>query len=206
MKEVKEANPKQILVRIAEQLKKGQEELDALAVQFSLGKAEVKDKFEEAKKQMRNSILDFKEVLADRKDNWVTRVKDKLDDLDEMLDKGKAETKAKFAEQKKSITERLNQLRNEVRENPEAENLANHFTAATEKMKLQLALLEKKIGEEKKELTEEFKEEMGKARTKIDSIVARTKEMKEDVDLKLEHFSEEIQLSYDHLKKAIKAL
>ncbi len=206
MKEVKEANPKQILVRIAEQLKKGQEELDALAVQFSLGKAEVKDKFEEAKKQMRDSILDFKEVLADRKDNWVTRVKDKLDDLDEMLDKGKAETKAKFAEQKKSITERLNQLRNEVRENPEAENLANHFTAATEKMKLKLALLEKKIGEEKKELTEEFKEEMGKARTKIDSIVARTKEMKEDVDLKLEHFSEEIQLSYDHLKKAIKAL
>jgi hypothetical protein len=206
MEKVKQENPKQILVRIADQLKKGQEELDALAVQFSLGKAEVKDKFEEVKKQMRNSILDYKEVLADRKENWVTRVKDKLDDLDQLLDKGKAETKVKFEEQKKNITEKLNQLKNEVRQNPEAENLVNHFTAAAEKMKLQLALLEKKIGEEKKELTEEFKEEMGKARTKIDSIIARTKEMKEDVDLKLDHFTDEIQLSYEHLKKAIKAL
>ncbi len=60
MKNTETTNQKPILVKIADQLLKDQQELDSLAVQLSLGKAEAKDKFEEVKKQIRKSIQEFK--------------------------------------------------------------------------------------------------------------------------------------------------
>jgi hypothetical protein len=209
MKNEVTTNQKSILVKIADQLLKDQQELDSLAVQFSLGKAEAKDKFEEAKMQMKKSVQEFKKFLSSEqkqiKDS-ANSVKVKLNDLEDYLAIGKAETKEMFKEQKKNIQKGVKDVMDEIKKTPELVKLANYFTAASEKINLQMELFEKKIEAEKKELTKEFKGEMTNARNKIDSIIAKTKEKKDDFDLKLVNFSNEIHLVYDHIKKAIQAL
>jgi len=178
-------------------------------VQISLGKAEVKDKFEEAKKQMKKSVQEFKgDLSSERKQtaDWGDSIKVKLNELDDQLAKGRAETKLIFEEQKKNILKGIEDLKADIKKNPEAVKLASYFTAASEKIKLKLELFEKKMGVGKTELTKEFKDEMNNAREKINSIIAKTKDKKDDIDLKMEKFSDEIHIAYNHLKKAVKAL
>ena len=61
----KKSTPKPLLSRIAEQLVKDQQELDHLAVQLSLGKVEIKDKFEALKQKLKASVHEFKVDLKD---------------------------------------------------------------------------------------------------------------------------------------------
>lgn len=209
METTDKTNERPILKRIAEQLLKDQQELDELAVQFALGKAEVMDKFEETKKFLRKSVLEYKEILSsDFKQNkeWAGFLKLKLDDLEEQLAKGKTESKEMFEQQKQAILKSIVDLKNEVKKNPEAHKVSDYFIAAYEKAELQLALFEKKIGDTKKELTKEFKDEMHTAGVKINSILDRLKDKRDDVDEKMENFKDEIRLSYSHLKKAIRSL
>ena len=209
MEEVKIRTRKPILVKIADQLLKDQQELDLLAAQISAGKAEVKDKFEEAKEQMKKSVEEFRETLSsERKQTmeWANAVRNKLNELEEQLTKGKAESKLMFEKQRKNILAGIETIKNELRKNTGAPKSSNYFIAAAEKIKLQMELFEKKIGAQKSELTKGFKDEMNNAREKINSLIAGIKEKKDDVDVKLGHVNDEIQLSYKHLKKAIRAL
>lgn len=202
-------NQKPILVKIAEQLLNDQRELDSLAVQLSLGKAEAKDKFEEAKKQMKKSVQEFKETLSSeykQSKDWVNSIDIKLSNLEDYLAETKAETKEIFEKQKKNILKGIDDVKNEIKKNPEVIKFANYYTAASEKIKLQMELFEKKMEAKTTELTKEFKDEMNNAKEKLTSIIAKINEKKDDIDLKLESFSDEIHLSYNHLKKAIQAL
>lgn len=210
MEEEKSKKPKKpFLVRIADRLVKDQQELDELAVQLALGKAEVKDKFEEAKKKMNKRVQKLSTKLsseAKQDKEWVNSLKVKLAKLAGHLGKGKVETHPMLQEQKKNIIQGIDDINEEIQKSRKASKLSRSFTPASEKIKLQMDLFEKKLGEEKKELTKEFHEEMGKAKEKFNSIATRIKEKKDDVDLKLDHFSDEIHESYEHLKKAIRSL
>lgn len=209
MEEIKIKTRKPILVKIADQLLKDQRELDLLATQISHGKAEVKEKFEEAKEQMKKSAEEFRKTLSLERQQtmeWANSVRDKLNELEEQLTRGKAESKLIFEKQRKNIVEGIETIKNELKKNPEASGPANFFIAATEKIKLQMELFEKKIGAQKSELTKGFRDEMNNAKEKINSLVAGIKEKKDDVNAKLGHFNDEVQLSYKHLKKAIRAL
>ena len=210
MEEEKSKKPKQpLLVRIADRLVRDQQELDELAVQISLGKAEVKDKFEESKKKMNKRVRKLTKAVSSEFEEgkeWVQSLQGKLSTLAGHLGKEKAETNEMFREQKQNILHGLDDVETEMQKIPEANKLSRRFTEASEKIKLQMDLFEKKIGAGKQELTREFHEEMGKAKEKIHSIAARIKEKKDDVDLKLDHFSDEMRESYEHLKKAIRSL
>lgn len=202
-------NQNKLLVRLANQLLKEQQDLDHLAVQIALGKARVIELFEEAKLQLKKRLQEFKKELPlDGKENeaWAKSLKDKFSHLDVLLDKGKAKTKVLFQGQKKNILQGLDKLKAQIKKNPEAAKLSDGLHAAAEKMKLQLDLFEKKMGTEKKKLTKEFKAEMYDASKKINSIVASVKSRQQDAGMKWEHFNDEIKISYAHLKKAIKAL
>ncbi|HQS04323.1 MAG: hypothetical protein B7X86_02670 [Sphingobacteriales bacterium 17-39-43] len=209
MKNTETSNQRPILVKIAAQLLKDQQELDSLAVQLSLGKAEAKDKFEEAKKQMKKSIQDFKNTIdAEYKQNkeWSQSIDVKLTDLESLLSKGIAESREIFTEQKKSIIGAIERLENEIKTNPEVVKLANYFTASLEKIKLQMELFEMEIEGKKIVLTELFKDEMKNAREVIVSVSKQLEEKKDEAKLKAEKFNDEIRLAYDHFKKAIKSL
>lgn len=209
MKNTDATDQKPILVKIADQLLKDQQELDSLAVQLSLGKAEAKDKFEEAKKQIRKSIQEFKiRIDAEYKQSneWTHSIDVKLMELESLLNKGIADSKEIFSEQKKAILRAIEGLENEIKKNSEVVKLTNYFMISFEKAKLQMELFEKEMEGGKIALTELFKNEMKSAKEKITSISERLENKKEDVKLKAENFDNEIRLAYDHLKKAIWSL
>lgn len=202
-------NQKPILVKIADQLLNDQRELDSLAVQLSLGKAEAKDKFEEAKKQMRTSIQEFKAKLEaeyDRNKEWAKSMKTKLSYLDNELSDGEAQTKPIFEEKMKNIIKGLDEIGEEIDKNPEVIRMAHYYSIASNKLKLQLEIIGKKWDEKKLVLTDLFHDEMNASKEKINSFKSKINDTKDDVGLKYENFKDEVGASFDHLRKAIKSL
>jgi hypothetical protein len=200
---------KPFLVKIADRLVKDQQDLDELAVQLSLGKAEARDKFEEAKMKMRKRVWKITNAVSSEFEqgiDWVQSLKEKLSNLMGHLDKGRAETKETFKQQKQSILKGLDEVEKEMQKSPEASKLSRTFALASEKIKLQMEMLEKKLSAGKQELTKEFHEEMDKAMVKMHSIAVRLREKKEDAAEKLEEFKDELHESYDHLKKAVRSM
>ncbi|MDI1233285.1 MAG: hypothetical protein PSX81_03265 [bacterium] len=199
---------KPLLTRIAEQLVKDQQELDHLAVQLSLGKAEVKDKFESLKEKLKASLhafkVDLKEVYNDNKE-WSVGFKEKLTHLEEQLSASKAETKEVFKAQKKNILQAMDLVKEEIKANPEVHKASDFFTAASENARLQIRLFEMKWGSKEKVLTG-FRAEMKKASEKVDEIIAEAKSNKQKAEVKLQGFNTEIHEAYNHFKKAIKSL
>ncbi len=199
---------KPLLARIAEQLLKDQQELDHLAVQLSLGKVEVKDRFEALKQKLKTSVHDFKvdlkEVYNENKE-WSIGFKEKLNHLDEQLSASKAETKEVFKAQKKNIVHAMDLVKEEIKKNPEVHKVSDFFTAASEKARLQIRLFEMKWGSKEKVLTG-FRTEMKKASEKVDEIIADAKVNKQKAEVKLKGFNTEIHEAYGHFKKAIKSL
>lgn len=209
MKTLEKTNQKPLLVKFANQLLKDQQEIDELVLQLSLGKAEAGEKFEEVKKQMRESLTEFKGSLQKGvKENkqWINAITAKLEALEIELGHSKAVTKEMLMAQKRDILRGIEEVKNEIKKNPEAVKYATYYTAAVETMKLKMDILEKKMGTKKTELTREFVEEMKNARKQIDVIIKKAALKKDEVELKLENFTTEIQSAYDHFKKAIKAL
>lgn len=206
MEKTENSNQKPILVKIAKQLLKDQQELDHLAVQLSLGKVEAKDEFEKTKSKLKSSVHEFKVTLTSniRQDN--TLLNAKLEELEEQLDSGIAKTKEVFLTQKKNILKGIDNTIIEIEKNKEMIKSANFFTSASKKIRLQLEILEKNMGETKTELTSEYNKEMINAQEKINDLVSKIKEKQEDASLKWENFKDEIHISYEHLKKAIQSL
>jgi hypothetical protein len=209
MEKSETTNQKPILVKIADQLVKDQQELDTLAVQLSLGKAEAKDKFEEIKKEMRSSVQEFKASLEaeySRNKEWASAMKPKLNYLEGQLAEGETETSLIFEEKKKNILKGLNEITDEIEKNPEVKRMTHYYNLASDKLQLQLELVEKTWNQKKLELTNEFHEEMKNAKIKLAEFKTKVNEKKDEVDFKLEHFKDEMQSSYGHLKKAFKSL
>lgn len=206
MKTTKNENQKPILVKIADQLLKDQQELDFLVVQLSLGKVEVIEEFEKAKSRMKNSLHEFKVELNSKINQEYVFLDNSLTDLENELDEGEAKTKELFLKQKKNILKKLETIKIEIENNPNILKIADFFTSASIKTKLQLEILEKNFDKKKTELTAEYNQEMITAHEKINSIISKIKEKQEDASLKWENFKDEIHISYEHLKKAIEAL
>jgi len=61
----KEDKDKPVLQRIADQLLVAQQEIDDLALQLALGKAEAREKFQEVKKEFRHHVAEFKILMKD---------------------------------------------------------------------------------------------------------------------------------------------
>ncbi|MBK7310107.1 MAG: hypothetical protein IPI93_04780 [Sphingobacteriaceae bacterium] len=203
------SSQKPILVKMADQLVKNQQDLDALAVQLSLGKAEAKDKFEEIKKDMRSSVQEFKASLEaeySRNKEWANAMKPKLNYLEGQLAEGETETNLIFEEKKKNILKGLVEITDEIEKNPEVKRIAHYYNLASDKFQLQLDLVGKTWNQKKLELTNEFHDEMKNAKTKLNEFKTKINEKKDEVDLKLDHFKDEMQESYGHLKKAFKSL
>ena len=206
MKNTNESEIKTLLVRIADQLLKDQQELDELAVQFALGKTEVSDRFEKLKTDMKLQLQEYRKRLAHIEIQVPQKVSEQLNHLEASLAKGAAVTKEKFIEQKEQIVNRLEELRVEMDLDGRLEKSAELFTTAAEKAQLQMELFEKQYHDKKIELGEEFRQEMKHARDKIDDLLVQAKDVKEEIGDRMEQFNDEIKIAYAHLKKAFKSL
>ncbi|SDG19093.1 MULTISPECIES: hypothetical protein [Bacteroidota] len=199
-------NQSPILVKIANQLLKDQQELDSLAVQLSLGKAEAKDKFKEVKTEFREKLQDLKHTLSSEyKDSqdWVKETNVAIDEFEKNLEESAEEV---FEESKANILKAAENLKAQIKRNPTSEKLFLLYTTYYEKAQLQLDVLEQNIQNKKAELTDSYKHSIEEAKKSAKAIIDKLNDKKEEADFKTEIFKKEIGQVYEHLKKAVKAL
>ena len=207
MKEEMKTSQKPVLQKIADKLIGVQQELDELVVQFALGKAEGKEKFEEIKKEFRKRVSEFKDLLDDSVAGLLTSdIKQKLEDLEVQLALGKAESKDLFEEQKKKILKALSKVESEIRLLIDTARLPDNFSHDVEKFKLKLEIIRLKFNLKKFEMKDTFKEGMSDARREIEKITSGITSKLKDGSSKYSDFRDEMSLAYKHLKKALSDL
>lgn len=196
-----------ILIRIADKLSEAQQEIDELAVQLALGKAEAKDKFEELKKEFRSRLNEFKHYLTvSSSDKELSGVRTIVENLEKDLGQGEASTKEAFTSQQKDILTTTASLQDTLEKKSEVSSTSHDFMHELEKFKIKLEILQLKFGLKKMEIKDEFRDRMDDARKYVDKIRERVKEGMITGKDKYEDFREEIQLAYKHFRKALKEL
>ncbi len=196
---------KPILVKIANQLLKDQQELDSLAVQLSLGKADAKDKFKEVKAEFRGKLQDFKATLSSgykESKEWANQTSKAIDELEDALEERVEEI---FEESKTKIINAAEKLKEQIKNSPASEKLSLLYATSYEKARLQLEVLEQNIQDKRAELTDSYTHHTAEAKKSINAIIDRLNDKKEEADVKIEIFKKEIDLVYQHLKKAVRA-
>lgn len=196
-----------ILVRIADRLTQAQQELDELVLQFSLGKADAKDKFEEIKSEFKDQISEFKNSTISQKVDGVTHeLRERLDELVEILKKGATHSAEAFEIQKKQIEHALDQLKKHATKHQS--NVPDHeyFSHEIEKFKLKLEIIHLAFTLKKLEVKDSFKEKMQEIKKGIDLTISSAKEKMKSKKGKVNEFRKEAREVYIHMKKAIEAL
>ena len=104
--------------KIKSAFNKVHQQTEELAVQFSLGKAEAGDKFDEMKKELHSKTHELKQSLAKAETfskEKAAILKVKLEELQVQLALGKAEAKEGFEKQKKNIMHLVNEIKAELK-------------------------------------------------------------------------------------------
>ncbi len=203
---MKTIQEKPILVKIADQLLKDQQSLDDLVVQFSLGKAEVKEKFQILKHNLKDNLHDFQVKLDTEIEEEINEVIDSIMILDHQLNEAEANTKEEFLTQKKNILEKIEVVKVQIKNNPNVLKVEDYFTNTLQNAKIRMVILEKNLDNKKTAITEEYHHEMNLAKERINAMISRINKMEEDTSHKWDNFSDELTISYEHLRKAINAL
>lgn len=178
--------------------------VEEVEVQLKLGKAEARDAFERERKEFMNYIQQRRdafrhvenEMMADK--NELTK---KFDELEDKLKAEAAQTKDAFDKQKQVILHAIYEVEHAIKENygdvaEEMKEYMNSFKAKLDAYRIQLALGkfedENKLEGKKAEL----RDAVGQLREQI---------VKEDMAReKLDKISTELNVAFDHLKKAFK--
>ncbi len=198
---------KTILEKITGKLTKAQQELDELAVQLALGKAEAKDKFEEVKKEFRTQVSELKHKFASSVMQEMVNVsKAKFEELELQLALGRADTADAFDEQSKKILNSLQALENEIKGKFKQSIEVDSFSQEIEAFKLKVEILRLKFLLKKFEVKDSFKEKMNDASRVIDKLKTSAKEKLGSGKEKYDDFKDEVQLAYKHLRKALESL
>lgn len=202
-----EPTEKSVLQNVSEKLLTAQQEIDELALQLALGKAEAKDKFEEIKKEFRTQVGELKNLLETTSDNSLsTEVRAKIEELELQLALGKADSKDLFEEQKKKITKAVTSLEEEIKAQWKKLKSPDFFTHEAEKFKLKLEIIRLRFGLKKFEVKEDYQTTMAAVRREIEKMTSGTKDKLNKGKEKYDDFNDEISLAYKHIKKAVDSL
>jgi len=194
---------KPVLEKIAARLMEAQQELDELAVQLALGKAEAKDKFDEVKHEFNERLTHMRTILeAQKLQPRYEALKVRFQELQVQLALGKAETKEKFEEQKEKILHALKLAEAELKKNISALGDLEIFAFDAEKFKLQLEVLRLKYELKKFEVRDSFSNQMLAARKSISAIGKKFGGGKS----KYNEFKDDVTDAYKQIRKAVKAL
>ncbi|MGE0771920.1 MAG: hypothetical protein AB7K37_09440 [Cyclobacteriaceae bacterium] len=206
MTTVKEKEEKTVLERVADYLIEAQRELDELAVQLALGKAEAKLKFEEVKAEFKSKLADFRKLLDEAPDSIPAKVKQGLEKLELQLALGKAETRDAFEEQKDKLLAGVAHIEKEIKDWLDEFGSTSAIGHEIEKFKLKLEILRLKFNLKKFEISDDFHESMSNARRAIQKIGTAADAKLERGRRNMYDFGEEMAEAYQHLRKAVKNL
>ncbi len=199
-----EQNPESLTGKISKMLEKARIEIEEFALQFTLGKADASDKFEEVKKALRQKTAEWKQHFSGLQSSEF--IKSKLDELEIQLALGKAEAKDLFVEQKKKILASLHVLESELNGNSELKTRIDELKSEIEKFKIKLEILELQFELKAFEGSDKIKDAMSKAKIETEKLFGKIEEQWADAKNKSADFSSEISKSFEHLKKAIRSL
>jgi flagellar hook-basal body complex protein FliE len=198
---------KSILLTIANKLTQAQQELDELAVQLALGKAEATDKFEEIKKEFNSRLADLKQKMETTTSSEFTdELKAKLADLEKELKAGRAITSDLFEKQKSKIILAMADLEYTLKEKFANSNLLSDAVHEFEKFKLKMEILRLRFTLKKFEIKDGFRNGMNDASREIKKIWAGAKNKFVLAKETYQDFQDEIEESYQHIRKAIKKI
>jgi len=189
--------------KIAEGLRKAMTELEELQVQAALGKAEAKDLYEDAKKKFNAYMNEASRSLKESASKLKTdgeKVKTLLDEIQDQLALGKAETKEAFEEQRTKLLAFIAELEGCIRNNKAAGMAYMELLLELEKFKLKLGILKLKYELKKMAAKEELEEKKKYLKDKINGI--KDKLFEGEDNEKWEHFQKEMGEAYKHLKHA----
>ena len=191
--------------KIIKGLRKAAEELEQFRLQASLGKAQAKDIYEEAKKKFDVYIHEAKLRLDNAKGiaaEKVIQLKTALEELQLQLALGKAETKEAFEEQRKKIEHALHSLEAFLRSNKTSNEYYSTLLMETEKFRIKLDILHMHYKLNRLSKLEKLEEKKTDLSKKLSDLKNRLAKREQEAEGKWEHFREEISDAYTHLKKA----
>jgi len=209
MKTQDSPKPGDLKFRFGKAIKNTQLELEEMALQFSLGKAEASDKFEETKKEFKAKIEEWKKFFTDKDSKGtenLNKVTAALEDLQLQLSLGKADAKDYFEKQKKAILHSIDKIEEGIREKPAFNELLSDFRNEGDRLKLKLEILQLKFELKKLKISDGFKNSMREIQIESEKILDKVESKWDETKSKYTDFNDEMSQVYAHLKKAIKSL
>jgi hypothetical protein len=189
--------------KVADKLRKAAVELEEFQLQAALGKAEAQDKYEEAKKKF-HSVIHETKVSANTNleagKEKIDEVNAKIDQLKVQLALGKADTVDAFQEQKKKILDAAHELEVKIKTNDKLNRAYTYTLIELDMFKVQLEILEDKLKEGKKDVTDAFARGKEKLNSFIDKLKTESEEDK--IESRWEHFQDEMSDAFSHLRNA----
>ncbi|HRG79406.1 MAG TPA: hypothetical protein PL167_07330 [Cyclobacteriaceae bacterium] len=196
-----------ILQKVTEKLLAAQQEIDELALQLALGKADARDKFEEIKSEFRLKVGELKNILANPAENYLSpEVKAKIEELELQLALGKADSKDLFEGQKKKIMNALTNLEEDIQKNWRRIKAPDFFVHEVEQFKLKMEILRLRFRLKKFDVRDDYRTRMQTVRREIKKMTTKAKDRINARQEKYDDFKFEISLAYKHIKNAVESL
>lgn len=198
---------KSLLDSIADKLLISQQELDELALQLALGKAEVKDKFEEVKADFKLKLDEFNfsmngRILGMAGERWQAHV----EDLDEFLLGDVVLNYNAFKKQVDDIVNSVQALKLEIKEKLPSSFDVQYFQYEIDKFILKLDILGLRFKLTSMKLHDEFYDRLSDARDCIRAIrtlsIGKIEAEVEDFTI----FKNKVEEVFGYWKKAIKSI
>jgi hypothetical protein len=184
-----------------------QQELEELAVQFSLGKAEAADKFEEIKRDFHQRVQEWKNYFAGQKNQeQVAHFTALLEELNLQLNLGRAEAREYFEGQKQNILKSLDKFEAELKNDSRWNEFLSDLKSEGEKLRLKLEILQLKFELKKFRISDDFKSAMKEVGKEAEKVLDKAGQKWNESKSRYTDFNDEMSLVYKHLKKAIKSL
>lgn len=196
-----------ILQKVTDKLLAAQQEIDELALQLALGKADAWDKFEEIKSEFRFKVSELKNILANPAENYLSpEVKAKIEELELQLALGKADSKDLFEGQKKKIMNALTNLEEDIQRNWRRIKAPDFFVHEVEQFKLKMEILRLRFRLKKFDVRDDYRNRMQTVRREIKKMTTKAKDRVNARQEKYDDFKYEISLAYKHIKNAVESL
>jgi hypothetical protein len=204
MEEHAKSIEKPVLINLADRLLEAQSELDELTLQFVLGKADARERFEEIKNQFRIRLVNLRRALSNQKvENLSREIIVRLDEVERELNHGKVEDKEMFHAQKKFIMKALVAFEKEVKKRLPDNLDVQHFFHEIESFKYKLEILRLKFTLKRFTLKDDIKSNMDEVRKKVGDLVERAREKVILGEKKLAGVRKDVRKTYLKIEKSL---
>lgn len=195
---MKSTEKTRIIDKAVDFLRKAAVELEEFQVQASLGKSELDDIYEDAKKNFNQFIHDSKFKIKKGQEKFED-INASFDELMVQLALGKAESIDAFKEQKQKILLKLHEIEVKIKSNETLNKIYNYMLIDIEMFKVKLEILENNLDKSK----ENFKSSFEKGKQDFMSFIDKLKgDNAKKNETKWEHFQGEMTEALLHFKQA----